>query len=311
MPEINANINDFEFFTFITGLEKKELYLIEKLINSFPYKRTHKLNIIDKTNILKKNFSKKKKIYYSDRHYLVKQKLDFEFKKWELMTNKNNKIVNIIKEKKFYNHTKSIQNIFDIYAKKKFVVILDSDTVFKNNKYLNEIIKKIKKIPKKYQKDIGAVGAIHQEAPFSLPLKKIFSHEFYKLFIRDKRIDTFSILKSLLKNLFKSKNLKSNRIHKLPRLWTSLLTLNKEIIKKEKILSKYLWLEVFDFSNQKKNMLPHRIMGDAGASILFGLGMAGKKIINIDCDEFINHERSGSRNKKIKQIEKSWLRFDY
>ena len=28
-------------------------------------------------------------------------------------------------------------------------------------------------------------------------------------------------------------------------------------------------------------------------------------------DEFIYHERSGSRNKKIKQIDKSWLRFDY
>jgi hypothetical protein len=308
MPEINKK--DFEFFTFLTGLEKKELYLIEKLVNSFPYKGTHKLNIIDKTNILKKNFSKKKKIYYSDRHYLVKQKLDFEFKKWKQMIDKNSKIINIIKEKKFYNHPKSIQNIFDIYAKKKFIVILDSDTVFKNNKYLNEIIKKIKKIPKKYQKDIGAIGTIHQEAPFSLPLKKFFSHEFYKLFVKDNRINTFSILKSLLKNLFKSKNLKSNRIHKLPRLWTSLLTLNKKIIKDEKIFSKYLWLEVFDFSNSK-NMMPHRIMGDSGASILFGLGMAGKKIVNIDCDDFIHHERSGSRNKKIKQIDKSWLRFDY
>ena len=40
-------------------------------------------------------------------------------------------------------------------------------------------------------------------------------------------------------------------------------------------------------------------MGDAGASILFGLGMAGKKIINIECKEFIDHERSGSRNKKL------------
>lgn len=307
---LKINTKDFEFFTFITGLEKKELYLIEKLINSFPYKGTHKLNIIDKTNTLKKNFSKKKKIYYSDRHYLVKQKLDFEFEKWKQMIDKNYKIINVIKEKKFYHHTKSIQNIFDIYSKKKFIVILDSDTVFKNNKYLNEIIKKIKTIPKNYQKDIGAIGAIHQEAPFSLPLKKIFSHEFYKLFIKDKRINTFVIFKSLFKNLFRSKNLKSNRIHKLPRLWTSLLILNKKIIKKEKILSKYLWLEVFDFSNSN-NMIPHRIMGDAGASILFGLGMAGKKIINIECDEFIYHERSGSRNKKIKQIDKSWLRFDY
>ena len=137
---LKINTKDFEFFTFITGLEKKELYLIEKLVNSFPYKGTHKLNIIDKTNILKKNFSKKKKIYYSDRHYLVKQKLDFEFEKWKKIINKNNKIINVIKEKKFDTHAKSIQNIFDIYAKKKFIVILDCDTVFKNYKYLNEII---------------------------------------------------------------------------------------------------------------------------------------------------------------------------
>ena len=48
--------DDFSFFTFITGLENKEQILIRKLLKSFPYKKTHTLNIIDKSNALLKLF---------------------------------------------------------------------------------------------------------------------------------------------------------------------------------------------------------------------------------------------------------------
>ena len=71
--------------------------------------------------------------------------------KMEKIINKNYNIINPIKEKNLI-HIQNLYKIYLIFIQKKFIVILDSDTVFKNNKYLNEIIKKkkITKISKRY-----------------------------------------------------------------------------------------------------------------------------------------------------------------
>ena len=76
------------------------------------------------------------------------------------------------------------------------------------------------------------------------------------------------------------------------------------------MLSKYLWLEVI--SEYKKEWLSHRIMGDSGASLLYQISMAEKKIINVKYKKYINHSRSGSRPKSQKEPnEQNWLKFDY
>ena len=128
----NYNINQFQFFTFITGLQNKEQELIKKLIKYFPYKDTHKINIIDKTEALRRKFINKEKIFHSERVYIVKDNMDFDFDLWKEFIKSNQKYINIIKEKTFDVHIKSVHKIMTEYLNADFAVILDSDTKFIN-----------------------------------------------------------------------------------------------------------------------------------------------------------------------------------
>jgi hypothetical protein len=305
----NYNINQFQFFTFITGLQNKEQELIKKLIKSFPYKDTHKINIIDKTEALRRKFINKEKIFHSERVYIIKDNMDFDFDLWDEFVKSNQKYINIIKEKDFDVHIKSVHKIMTEYLDVDFAVILDSDAEFINANYLPDIIKLLNTHNK--NGDVAALGEIYQEAPFSLPFKSFMPQDFYRLFLNDKRISYLQSLKSIIRFYFnKMKPSNSERVHKLPRLFTSLITIEKSIYNNCNMLSKFLWLEVI--SEHKKEWLSHRIMGDSGASLLYQISMAEKKIINVKYKKYINHSRSGSRPKSQKEPhEQNWLKFDY
>lgn len=303
------NINQFQFFTFITGLQNKEQELIKKLIKSFPYKETHKINIIDKTEALKQKFINKEKIFHNERVYIIKDNMDFDFKLWEEFIKSNQKYINIIKEKDFDVHIKSVHKIMTKYLNVDFAVILDSDVEFTNDNYLVDVIKLLSIHNK--NGDVAALGEIYQEAPFSLPLKSFLPQDFYRLFLNDRRISYLQALKGMIKFYFnKMKPDNNDRVHKFPRLFTSLITIEKSIYNNNNMESKYLWLEVMN--EFKGKWLSHRIMGDAGASLLYQISMIEKKIINIKHKKYIIHSRSGSRPKTEKEIhEHNWLKFDY
>ena len=202
-----------------------------------------------------------------------------------------------------------MQNIIYKFSKKKFIIIIDSDLTFKNDQILKDI-QHVLKIYKNEINEIGAIGQIYQEIPFSFPLKKKFSHEFYKIFHNDERINIIKIIKNIISKIFFNKVNKSNRIHKLPRIWTSCIAINRDLFQKENIIAKNLWLEVFD-KTKTKSFVSHRVMGDSGASFLFGIALAGKKIINISMDKYVDHKRSGSREKSKDQVVQNWLSFDF
>ena len=182
MVETNIpEIDDFEFFTFITGLEDKEQSLLKNLLNSFPYSKTHKLNVIDKSRYVFEKFKNNEKIYYSERHFIIKKYLNFQFDKWKEFCKSQEDKINIIFEEKFTSHVESMQNIIYKFSKKKFIIIIDSDLTFKNDQILKDI-QHVLKIYKNEINEIGAIGQIYQEIPFSFPLKKNLVMNFTKYF---------------------------------------------------------------------------------------------------------------------------------
>ena len=287
-----VNVLDFEFFTFITGVKNKEQNLLINLVDSFPYKKTHKINIIDKSQHVRVKFKKGKKTNYTIKNDILLKTLDFNFEKWRDFINKNNKLLNIIYEDDFYSHAISINNIIYKHSTKKYIIILDSDIEFINDKYLSDIVSYINKFTNYKTGRIGAIGEIYQESAFSIPLKKILSHDTYKFFYGSKKFKIKSFFKHLLLDLF-IKSQKKNIIHKLPRLNPILLTLNRELFAKNMIKSKHLWFEVFDKSSTDN--LTHKVMGDSGASILNGIAEAGLEVIHIRPEKYVLHEKAGSR----------------
>lgn len=299
---------NIEFFTFITGLQNKELTSLKNLIESFPYKKTHKINIIDKSDKLKEKYKKKEKIYHSDKHYIIKDELDFDFQYWIELKNLHKDNVNIINAHKYSTHVEGVHEILNKLSSKKYVVIMDSDIEFINHNYLKDVVDIIKSF--NLDENLAGIGEIYQEAPFSLPFKRYVSQEFYKLLLNDRR----SSLKNFLKNIFSfflyGKKYKNERIHKLPRIFTSLILINRELYNKYNMNYNYLWLEVFD--KYKNEWLSNRVMGDAGSSFLFQIGQYQKKFVNISYRKYINHSRKGSRPTLKKDLEdKNWLRFDF
>ena len=301
-------IEDFQFFTFITGLQNKEQILLQELIDSFPFKNTHKLNIIDKSDATKRLSKANKKIFLNERYYIQNIDVDFDHNSWNHFLSMNSQYVNVIKENEFDHHLTSVHKIMTKYLTADYAIILDSDSKFINNYYITDIIKLLTKYNDKG--DVAALGQIYQEAPFSLPFKTFLPQDFYRLLLSENRVSIAGALKGLLRFYLNGmKYSKSDRAHKLPRLFFSLITISREIYVSEGMFSKNLWLEIF--SENRGIWESHRVMGDSGASLLYQIGMAGKKIINIRYNKYINHQRSGSRNLNSNtNTTKNWLRFD-
>lgn len=299
---------EIEFFTFLTGLQNKELFSLEALINSFPYKSSHKINILDKSEKLKEKFKNKSKIFHSEKHYIIKNELDFDFDYWNLLKEKYKENINIIEAETYSTHVEGVHEILSNYSSKKFSVIMDSDIKFINSKYLDDIIKILQDFNN--DNNLAAIGEIYQEVPFSLPFKKKFSQEFYKLFLNDSRVTLIKILRNFLLFFKNGKKLYNERMHKLPRIFTSLILINSEIYNKHKMNFNYLWFEALDF--YKNEWLSHRVMGDAGSALLFQIAQNDKKIVNLPYSKYVIHSRKGSRPTLKKDlVDKNWYRFDY
>ena len=168
---------------------------------------------------------------------------------------------------------------------------------FTNDNYLTDMIGLLSIHNK--NGDIAALGEIYQEAPFSLPLKIIFTQDFYRLFLNDRRISYLQALKGMIKFYFnKMKPDNNDRVHKFPRLFTSLIAIEKSIYNNNNMVSKYLWLEVMnEFKGNGYLIGP---LGDAGASLLYQISMIEKKIINIKYKNilFIHVQDQDLRQKK-------------
>ena len=299
---------EIEFFTFLTGLQNKELLSLKTLIDTFPYKASHKINIIDKSSKLKEKFEKKEKIYHSERHYVIKHELDFDFQYWTDLKDQFKDSINVINAQQYSTHVEGVHEVLTKLASKKYVIIMDSDIKFINKNYLSDMVDIIKDFNS--DENLASIGEIYQEAPFSLPFKRYIPQEFFKLFLNDRR----SSFKNFIRNSFlfflHGKKNKNERIHKLPRIFTSLILINRELYNKYKMNFNYLWLEVFD--KYKNDWLSNRIMGDAGAAFLFQIAQYQKKFVNISYKKYIQHSRKGSRPTKKKDFEdKNWLRFDF
>ena len=256
---------DIEFFTFLTGLQNKELFSLKKLIETFPYKESHKINILDKSSNLREKFIKKEKIYHSDKHYIIKDELDFNFQYWDHLKSEFKDHIKVISTEQYSTHVQGVHEVLTKFSSKKYSVIMDSDIEFKNKNYLNDVIDIIKKFNE--DENLAGIGEIYQEAPFSLPFKKCISQEIYKLFLNDSRTSVKKFFKNLFNFFFIGKKSKNERIHKLPRVFSSLILINRELYNKYKMNYDYLWLEVFD--KYKNEWLSNRVMGDAGSTFLY------------------------------------------
>ena len=293
---------DFEFFTFIMGAYQKEFHALKGLIESFPYKNSKKLNIIDKSHALIDLIKdKEKKIYFTDRYYLINPKIDFRRNDLLNLIEENKQFVNLIQSEKFDLHTESIEKVLRSYGSEKFAIILDSDIRFKNSDYLRNIIDLINEND---INNIACIGEIYQEAPFSIPLNSKFSHNFYSYLLKSNNFSKLQIFSKILRELFIS-NKRKNQIHKLPRMLTAALCINRDIYLNKELSFKYSYLEVIDILKNSK--IKHRIMGDAGSNFLFQIAYHGLKIINIDHNEYFEHLKKGSRNKSTHRQEWKWL----
>ena len=187
---------EIEFFTFLTGLQNKELLSLKTLIDTFPYKASHKINIIDKSSKLKEKFEKKEKIYHSERHYVIKHELDFDFQYWTDLKNQFKDSINVINAQQYSTHVEGVHEVLTKLASKKYVIIMDSDIKFINKNYLSDMVDIIKDFNS--DENLASIGEIYQEAPFSLPFKRYIPQEFFKLFLNDRR----SSFKNFIRNSF-------------------------------------------------------------------------------------------------------------
>jgi hypothetical protein len=311
---MKINPKDFEFYTFFLGLKQSELKEIKKLLESFPYYDSHKLNIIDKSEAIKKQInSKEKKLYLTWRSYKINPESDLNYDEYSQLLVEYKDKINVIKESKPYFHGQSMDNVISKYSKAAYVVIMDSDIVFISDKYLSDMLE----LCNQHDYDeLASIGTLFQNAPFHLTLNEEFPSSFFSLFLKGSKdkINLKSIM-GLQKSLFKlsfNRYLKRKGMIKrdkflgrFPRLHPALLIVNTKIFKTYNMCFQNLYLDVLE--KKKDNLSKHRILGDNGASFLYQCSLAGKKIVNIDFEEYVLHMARASTIDKKKTKGWSWF----
>ncbi len=305
---------DFEFYTFFLGLRQSELKEIKKLFESFPYFDSYKINVIDKSQAVKKQLaSKEKKLYLTWRSYQIDPECDLNYDEFRQLLNEYKDRIKIIQESKPLFHGQSMDKVLKQYAKAAYVVLMDSDIVFISDKYLLDMIN----VCNRYDyNELAAIGTLFQNAPFHLTLRPELPSSIYGLFLTgsNEKINRKSLLgiqKILLKlsvNHFskRKKNvIRDKYLGRFPRLHPALLTVNRKIFNTYDMCFQNLYLDVLD--KKKNNESKHRILGDNGASFLYQCALAGKKIVNIDFEEYVNHMARASTISKKKTKGWSWF----
>tara|TARA_Y100000590_G_scaffold211779_1_gene239973 strand:- start:8900 stop:9850 length:951 start_codon:yes stop_codon:yes gene_type:complete len=293
--------NSFEFFTFFLGIQKSELIKLQNLIDTFPYFNNYKINVIDKSEPSLKLANKKDERFYdSPRSYFQNYKPNITLDEINHFFNSNVDKINRIKEKEYSFHGEGVEKVLKKYAKKKYVIIMDSDIVFHNDTYLHDIISFINNS----NDEIAAIGSIVQKQLFHLTINKIFTTDFLFMFSNDNNInfrrkikitikEMFSLVLKLFKILPKNRN---SSLGRFPRLHPLLLMINKEYFLDNNLRYGYSYLTVINHENIKKDKIisEHRILGDSGATLLSSISESGGKIINIDYNDYVKHSLKGS-----------------
>lgn len=292
---------EFEFFTFFLGLSADELISLEALINSFPYSDTHKLNVVDKSEAVRRE-TMSGDFHFDERHRFIEARSDVDYNKRDALFDRHADRVNRLLEDTSTSHSEGINRVLRDYSSSRFCVIMDSDVEFINDNYLPDI----RTICADFENDeLAAIGEIYQESPLHLPLNRNIPPEFYKLLVRDRRIGWLQALKGAVRfYLNGDKRTSGQKKHKLPRLFCGLLTVNRELFVRSEMLFKSMYLTVHDIVGNSR--IEHRVMGDSGASFFFQCALAGKTVVNIDYRKYVVHERSASfRRKDLKG--RNWL----
>ena len=292
---------DFEFYTFFTGLKQNELAHLRKLLQSFPYFDTHRINVIDNSQAVKAYLEAgHKKFYLSWRTYLIEPKCDLNYTECEQLFSEYSDVVNRILEPEKLFHGQAIDKVMTKYAKSPFVVIMDSDIVYTSDHYLPHMIS----LCNRYNyNELAALGTLYQKVPFHLTLHPEIPPQLYQIFLSSSNeninwkgflgIGKYLVM-TAVKHFFKSsvKTKRVNNLGRFPQFHPALLLINREIFNRHKMSFHNLYLDALDKKNGYESK--HRIIGDNGASFLYQCAMASKQIVSIDFDEYIVHSSSVS-----------------
>ena len=293
------NTSDIEFFTFFCGIQKSELDRLSELVETFPYYNTHKLNVIDKSRAIQSLVLTNPKKFYGDhRSYVINYPKKLNIKLYdEFFKINKNKVVRLEQEKyTFYDET--LDDILNHISNKKFVVIMDSDISFNNDRYLKHILHHINNDD---LSKLAAVGTIVQRQLFKLSINKIIPSNLLDLATVELLFTKKQVLKNLISgitkllyNLINYKKVKRlPSVSRYPRLRNALAVINRDYFTAHKLRSGYMYLDV-DNIDQKGEVTKHRVFGDACAALLSGIALSGGKVININIYDYITHSRKGS-----------------
>ena len=257
----NITAKDFEFYTFFTGLKQKELDSLIKLFDSFPYFYTNKIMVIDNSRATREIIESGNHFYYSERAYLRNVDYDIDYDSIdEVFDRYGHHLRRIITDTKLF-HSDGINIVLHDFAKTDFTVIMDSDIVFRNDQYLNDMIGFVERY-----EDLLAVGQIYQSMPFHLTLGDFKSYNFF--------------LRKAFGYLYKRV-----RLGRFPQIIPVLLCVNRNSFNEYNMSFKNLYLDVFNDRDKQD----HKLFGDVGSSFLFQCALAGKMIVNIDIGGYVDH----------------------
>ena len=286
---------DIEFFTFFCGLQKSELDRLGELVQTFPYYKTHKLNIIDKSKAIQSLISKNpKKMYIGQRSYTTTYPKNIDLNLYNEFFNTNkNKIIRLEQDNySFYDE--ALDFLLKNISRKKYVVIMDSDISFNNNKFMEDVLHHINN-DNDYTK-IGAVGTIVQKQLFKLSINKIVPCELLDLitveFLFTKNNFSKKLILGFLKLIFNIINYKNvvrpPSLSRYPRLRNALLVINRDYFIFHNLRSGDMYLDV-DNIEQNNKITKHRIFGDSCSALLSGIALSGGKVVNINIYDYITH----------------------
>lgn len=302
--------NDFEFYTSFFGLKQIELTSLRQLFQSFPNFDTHKINVLDQSQAVKKLLkSGSRKFYHTWRSYVIEPDRDLDDTECEQLFNEYADVINRIVEPERLFHGQAIDKIMNQYASLPFVVIMDTDIVFTTDKYLPDIIS----LCNRYSyNELAAIGSVIQKRPFHLTLSPEVSPWFYFKFYpyQSEHIPWRDMLKTAAVNLLKkpSKAKKIDFLGRFPEFYTVLAVINRKIFIQNQMTFRNMYLDVLDIKEGHETK--HKILGDNGASFLYQCALAGKKIITIDFNKYIIHKRGTSvSDKKAKGW--SWFNEEF
>lgn len=296
---------DFQFYTFFLGLKQRELISLERLFKSFPYFRTHKINVIDQSQAVNAYLqSGASKFYLSWRSYQVRPACDLDYERYEQLFSKYSDVANRIVEPELLFHGQSIDKVLRQYADARYVIVMDSDIEFKSSTYFTDVLK----LCNRYNyNELAAIGTLYQRQPFHLAYPSTLDNFQHCRRPSSWRRRYWKYLHNYVKNNRSTGYVERGRgvnLGRFPRLHPALLVINREIFINYEMSFRNLYLDVLDIRQGQES--EHRIFGDNGSSFLYQCAIAGKRIINVNLDDYIVH-RHGTAAADTNIVRWNWF----